>query len=1140
MKVTRLEIFGFKSFMDRTVLSFNEGICGVVGPNGCGKSNIVDALRWVLGETRARSIRGTTLEDVIFNGTDKLRPLGLAEVTITLRSKNENFLQELVSPSLESDLVESLGLNKPLESNKNAEPSQHDQDEDHIDVESENQIQALDSQVEDANKSALNINPELLAELESQIDTENDLNLGLEAAEQVLNNQDDLISDDPETEKQDANNNSASISLLQRFSWLKAANELQVTRRYYRSGESEYFINKVACRLKDVAELFQALSMGPRAYTIVAQNEVSKVVTAKPEERRMILEEAAGVLGFRDRIAAAKRRLEETVINISRLDDILKEVTRQVNSLKRQAQRAENRQSLKDQVSNLEKMLLADEYVVTAKRQTEVEKLLAQAKELEIATTAKFETAHAEEQQARQEMMQVDVESDAVRSKLDSVRESLARQAAAKTKIVNRINEISTIKNSREGEISRQKERLEQVAQRINLCEESLKELTSLGEQLSFEFANLQGVDDQILVELKNKIRQLRDTLRGKEQSLSSLRDQVVSKTSQLDSHQKQMLSMSPAAQLKRTIGEQANGLDIAQAKLLIQAIKVDPQYEKALGAALAEKASFIVSPELNAIAEKFVSKLNSASNGLGIIRPSQETAMIADSTQNLSQFKKLADCLQVDSSLQSALNSLLNNVYIAENLEQAKEALTVLPQATFVTLQGSLINAHCFQHFNIDGGLVIVQGKINQLSGTLEGLKAEYESGLVQKNALSEQITILDSEYEAALKQNREQAAKAREISSKQGNVSGRVDSAKRLLQELNTDNAQAQRQIESSHNLINQLLAEKTELEQKLAELEKSDNSNLEAELQSLSQENSRLEMIRREGRQKLSMFSERVNYARREMEQSRQQATNRNFETQRIIIELENLTKKITEIFGEVDFNQFIQTQEPLSLDQKSESQAELRKIKDRIQREGDVDPTSIERCAEESKRLEDLTQQRADLDSAHTTLKTTIERLTEASKQRFMSTFKTVTENFEKLIPRLFGGGFAKLELSDPNNPLESGVEVIVRPPGKKVKSIELLSGGEKSLCAAALIVSMFVQRPSPLCVLDEVEAALDESNLIRFLTLVKEMSTKTQFLVITHNKQTMSICDNLVGVTMEQPGITKTISVSLQEAYQQVA
>jgi chromosome segregation protein len=217
-----------------------------------------------------------------------------------------------------------------------------------------------------------------------------------------------------------------------------------------------------------------------------------------------------------------------------------------------------------------------------------------------------------------------------------------------------------------------------------------------------------------------------------------------------------------------------------------------------------------------------------------------------------------------------------------------------------------------------------------------------------------------------------------------------------------------------------------------------------------------------------------------------------------------------------------------------------QQELTQLKNRIVREGEVDPASIEQCEQESARLDNLTKQRTDLDQAAQTLRRTITKLTEVSQARFVSTFNAVNRNFSELVPKLFGGGSARLELLDPSKPLESGIDIIARPPGKKLKSVELMSGGEKALSAICLVFAMFLERPSPLCVLDEVDAPLDEANVVRFLSMIKEMSTRIQFLMITHNKQSMTICDKLVGVTMSEPGASTVISVSLQEAYSQVA
>ena len=356
MQVVRLEIFGFKSFMDRLVLPLDQGLTGVVGPNGCGKSNIVDAVRWVLGESRATRIRGSTLEDVIFNGTEKVRPLGLAEVTVTLRASSDNFFEDILSEQSHSSEFElstamsevdsALAVHKASQSDSDSSGDEKPK----ADVQSDNEVSDA---ITDKGRPRLRVIDGRLGDADSRAaDVEGAGSREDDAVEQPgLDNQTSEQTKGSTAVK--AQVNPAETSLTQRFAWLGSTNEVQVTRRYYRSGESEYYINRVPCRLKDISELFNAVGLGPRAFTIVAQDQVSRIVTAKPEQRRLILEEAAGVQGFRDKIGAANRRLSETATNVSRLDDIIREVQRQVSSLKRQAAKARNREALRTQILSL-------------------------------------------------------------------------------------------------------------------------------------------------------------------------------------------------------------------------------------------------------------------------------------------------------------------------------------------------------------------------------------------------------------------------------------------------------------------------------------------------------------------------------------------------------------------------------------------------------------------------------------------------------------------------------------------------------------------------------------------------------------------------------------------------------------------
>jgi chromosome segregation protein len=503
MRVTRLEIFGFKSFMERIVLPLEGGVTGVVGPNGCGKSNIVDAIRWVLGETRARTLRGDVLEDVIFNGTDKLRPLGLAEVTMTLRASSGDFFSDLVANSFNAEgLADSILGTQPV-----VIEEAHQEDP------------------EQAGPSS----PPRLTVIEGRLGkTEEDLREADRLAENASkiegNSNQQSVHPLPASE---AKKQSEPTPFLTRFAWLKSVNEVQVTRRLYRSGESEFFINRVPCRLKDMKELFRAAGIGPKAYTIVAQGEVSRIVTARPEERRLILEEAAGVLGLRDKVAAAQRRLEETSTNLARVDDVIKEVSRQVQSLKRQASRAKNRKELKDQIAALEQKISADRFLELEQRRGELAKEDGQGLDGEHQADANLHKYQAIELEARNGLMSMDVEGDDIRSKIDSIKEEINTRLQSEGDRRSRLSELRAFISSTRTEIEKLAQhralletRCQEYRGSISTLENRSQEMLGTGIQ-----TGLTSVDDQLAASAQ-ELDSCRARLRVAEQALGEAREQ--------------------------------------------------------------------------------------------------------------------------------------------------------------------------------------------------------------------------------------------------------------------------------------------------------------------------------------------------------------------------------------------------------------------------------------------------------------------------------------------------------------------------------------------------------------------------------------------------------------------------------------
>ena len=1113
MRVTRLEIFGFKSFMDRLVLPLEPGITGVVGPNGCGKSNIVDALRWILGETRASSLRGGVLEDVIFNGTDKLRPLGLAEVSMTIRAAGENLLADITTPLVDVDAI----LEDALEVLDRAEKPE--QVEEAPAEESRPKLTVISGGLDDEE-----VKEEEVAEVSQE-----------EAAPAPT----------PEETLRDA----ASVALKQ-FPWLQHATEVQITRRLYRSGDSEFFINRIPCRLKDIKDFFRAIGIAARGYTLVAQGEVSRIVTAKPQERRFILEEAAGVHGFRDKIASAQRRLGDTELNVSRLSDIIKEVDRQVGSLKRQADRARNRQALKDQIQECEVALFEDSVASFEGRRDEIEArgLKAHADE-ERATTA-LQALSAQETAARGDLMQVDVEGDALRIKVDAIKEELHNRARKRADTKSRINELRAFSQGKRTEIQRLEERRVTLEQRTHDCAAEIAKLQHQEAEVAQKLQLTEGGSKEDLKRLGALLQELRNELRVKEGELRTARDQLISRQSALESIQEQMLSASPLSRLQETARTKNTGLLSGEYKMLVEGLRIPQEYAKPVQAVLAERAAYIVAGDPHAVGAEFSNRAravdpeNKRGLGLGACRGGAREAAIPQGIP----FPSLCAAVSIEEGFSSAVLPLLEKCFVVENVDAAVSffgANAETPEGlTLVTMDGDIITRDSFFSFRHQSGLIQLKHRAVELERVIMELSATQTAAQEARDGLLRQVGAVEQQHRDALAEAERRHAIIKELSSQQGSLRGKLQAEQRISEQPVSDIRRAEAQIKEAQARIAEYEQEEARVAEQLEKIAAADDDELRKELDTHSERYSEIDKLRKEGRQKLEAVSREVHGARGALDAARSEVSQVELAVQRLSLEQESLREKVLVEYGEEMLQSLFEKRGQRRLDEetKAKYQEEVRRLRERILREGDVDPESVDRYEAERERLIDLKTQRDDLEKAAVTLRKTITKLTDTAEKRFVSVFNAVGRNFSALVPQLFGGGKGSIELSDPAKPLDSGIEITMRPPGKKPKSIDLLSGGEKALTAVALIFAMFIERPSPLCVLDEVDAPLDEANLIRFVSMVKEMSLKTQFIMITHNKRSMAVADHLVGVTMEEPGASKTISVSLQEAdaYSQVA
>ncbi|MCI5064857.1 AAA family ATPase [bacterium] len=1184
MQVSRLEIFGFKSFMERLVLPLKGGITGVVGPNGCGKSNIVDALRWVLGETNARSLRGGLLEDVIFNGTDSFRPLGLAEVSITIASEGGSLYEDICSSSREGEIQQHLQeadeqieeVSSKLKALQDLESSESEGEENGAQEVASDSLSSPDG----SPKLRVLAGGELRGEEEEPPSEEEG-----EALPEGVPDADER-SDLPGVSSTGGESLShVSEQLLQqKFGWLKGVSEVQVTRRLYRSGEAEFFLNRTPCRLRDLRDFFRIVGISARTFTIVAQGEVSRIVTAKPEQRRQIFEEAAGVLGLRDKIAASERRLKDTAENVARLEDIEREVERQVNSLKRQANKAKRRESLKEELHTSERGFLLEKLRRVRAQREVLSQEVGELESQEEAITEKPQGASLQEEALRTELLEVELLVEQLRETLDSRKEEANARGRKEESLKGKQHELKMLFEAKGTEGKRITERLQTLVERRDASQSRLEELKSQEGALQEKLQELESMNDDTLQRLDTELRELRQKVREQEHHAQGIRDTLRKVEGELTATQKQMREQArqgiyehrKSDELKRVF-ERAEG---QLPQVLAELFEVEPRYTKAIQAALGDRISYFVvshaaeiAAELEQVASHTAGSSEKDEPGFwyGLLQRVAPGSSVSESTaasEALSGAVAAREIVRADEPVRVLLENLLRSVFVVPNLEDGLELFrqgVISPEMLVVTEQGERITGDEVASPQMERGLLDIQQDITQLGKERSRLQGEFEEISGRIAGLSTEVTAKEAEHGEALRKKQEQEQAVRELSRELGSLRGYVSAETQSISQVEHDIARSEEHERELHRRVEELEERKNAVEQELEVFLAEDSSDLHREVRELAEQLGAKDSERRSLRERFEEARQLADSERRTLEDLRRKLSTKQLERERVTVEEEHVVEAIAEriplqyLEPHGAESQEAQSQEagdgtalrpeqlqlddlpePLSEEEFRRLEEVVAKVRAQLLREGEVDPSSIARYEEESERLAELTAQREDLEAASATLKKTVKLLREQSVNRFVATFEQVREHFVTLMPRLFGGGSADIELVNTEDPLESGIDVTVRPPGKKPKSLDLLSGGEKAMCATALIVSLFLVRPSPLCVLDEVDAPLDEANLVRFLSLVKEMSEHTQFLVITHNKASMTAADRLIGVTMQKPGSSSVLTVSLDEAYSHVA
>lgn len=1189
MRIKKIELIGFKSFKDRTVIQFDAGITGIVGPNGCGKSNIVDALVWVMGDMSAKDLRASTMTDVIFAGAEGYAPMGMAEVSLTLENDGGPF------------------------------PVKYAQ-----------------------------------------------------------------------------------------FS------EIMVTRRLHRSGESEYFVNKEPGRLKDIQEIFMDTGAGAKGFSIIQQGMIGKIITSKPEDRKNLIEEAAGITKFKARKKESQRKLVATEQNLVRLQDIIGELKRQIDSLQRQAQRAERYRNLKTQIEELDLWVASHQFkdlksaadeaqrifqeaqgmeveggTQLQQMQTQLETLkleileqekaveshqalhsekqsLVQKKELEIQEL-KFEIEQArrnevmtgnllQEQQARQELLQRDF------NQYQSSAESLRAEAQALTEEFNLKNSAFQESQTRvvavEEELTTARREFFALGQTESSVDAKVQALTFQVEEIS-ERKNQEEIQ---LQELREKQVEFTDRRRKVATDLDRERQLQIDLSSDVDSFEanKKILQEQIAVkkievdQFKDSLNETASrlyGLEnlhsnfegfeegvknvmlwqkAKQAEIhadgsvsfqpVSEIVEVPSEYELAMEAALGSRLQMLLSQDSDqALAAVDHLKQTKSGRGSFLTDHSAQTQTKAQAIPADKVTVFLKDVVKASEQFQKSVNYLLDGVAVVDSIRTALQLRAEYSGWTFVTADGDTLSADGVltggAQESTESGVLKRRREIKELSE----LKSEWAGKLALAQAalkkMEEQLVNVVNDFEGAQKRRMEQEIRVTELKKDLERAETEVENSRIACERQERELIKISEQLQSQQDRLADLTQalesareNKAELEIKVEKLQaemsktrmgfdgqQAEVTDLQVRSASKNQElqgvERQLEMVRKSLEDlnfQLSRMSEESEKNFSVMTESQYLLEEKKIEFERLISEVEQLKvtlaqnrdqyEQISEQARQIESQVLIsqksanerqhkmneaqlkfeqaKMKESYLVDQIRErymlnladifeqhlnregdlqsAESELKDLREKLGRIGEVNLSAIEEYDETAKRYEFLTQQQSDLNEAKEQLKRVIDRINRICSRRFKETFDLVNDRFTRVFPVLFGGGEARLELVENHEKNEMGIEIIAKPPGKKMQNVSLLSGGEKALTAVSLVFSIFLVKPSPYCLLDEVDAPLDDANVSRFNDLVKEMAKRSQIIVVTHNKHTMEVAKKLYGVTMQERGVSTLVSVNLAD------
>jgi chromosome segregation protein len=1269
LKLRKVEITGFKSFCERTVVTFSgTGTTCIVGPNGCGKSNVVDAISWVLGEQSHKSLRAGRMSDCIFNGTVKRPPMGLAEVTITMEDPE---LAEAARFVIEGTTEDS-------------------EEKDHPDSQSTSSLAETDEILGDV--------PALASDRDGAQTDASFSDEGSAASTEAGK---------PEFLKGKRKKKADKPALVTK------PGEVVVSRRLYRSGQSEYLINGRVARLRDVQDMFMGVGLGPDSYAIIEQGRIGQILSTKPMERRAIIEEAAGVTKFKTKKRLAEAKLESSKVNLSRVNDIVVEVEKQLGSLKRQAAKARRYSEIREQMRGIVRQMLAGkarELEAEAERianhlaeftaaetqhaqaiqQEEGEQDRLSQRNYELDTEIRqnqsqlnltalevdraenriaFNTQRASELTGRQSQIAADLgelhahttdwetRSTSQRQTVTILRDEAAGLSA-------RVDELQTHAQSRLAQISESETRFEVLRRTASEAGESLlrlhgeqkqaeEALVHQGEALRRREANehdllemsirvrgdaeesayaLEAANGQMLAskqqvaDLHRELAALRSQREERAKNAETLRDSLAAvraRHATLTQILNDRSYTADAVQKLFAANERGIGQDFRAVGVLADYAEVPEAHETAIEQYLRDELEYVV-----------VETFDHARAGVSLLQEEVggRATFFVDSTKNLQVneyepiipfrvedgvFARLDKLVEFRDPLGPAAKQFLprlRGAYLTDSAAGAEKLARENPQYAFVTPDGTSyqgrmvtggrpdeagplgmkreLRALDAELAALDARMTDMQAEIERTAAQIRGTEASLEivtanQHEAERNVISAthkhqqsqgelarlglELTVCQSdlsrlrqdvgearkradraiaEHETASMSRAEAEAECLRLSETLGQLRSSVQSEHDELAAGRAEMAARQERLAAAEAIATRLSEERTELErrgnalslQQVAIKEETATLTIQSEelgrhLAALRAEKLRLDGRQREleqeweaGRTRLTQMEDHLRMGRQSLQELREKRSHAEVERAKNESDREHLRETcINEVNAQPE--DLIASEAVfMSGEELAAAETNYREMKQRVDSMGAVNMMALEEFNECEQRFTFLTRERDDLLQSIADTQQAIAELDLISREKFEQAFHAINTNFSTAFHAIFGGGMAEMRLTEPDSSGDAGIDVVASPPGKRLQNVLLLSGGEKAMTALALLIAIFRYQPSPFCILDEVDAPLDEANVGRFTRLLNDMSAQTQFIVVTHNRKTMEIGSVLYGVTMQEPGVSKIVSV----------